>query len=110
MPVAPTARSPTSVRADVKWAMGTSGRVRYRCLAIHAASSWASVVPPFTGQRQEARLPMPDPKGFLKYGRAVPQPRPVALRLTDWRDVYQRADDKLIHEQATRCMNCGIPF
>src|SRR4029453_4557179 len=30
--------------------------------------------------------------------------------LTDWREVYHRADDKLIHEQSSRCMNCGIPF
>ena len=53
---------------------------------------------------------MPDPSGFLKYGRQVPPSRPVPLRLTDWREVYQRADDELIREQATRCMNCGIPF
>ena len=32
------------------------------------------------------------------------------MRLTDWREVYQRAENQLIHEQATRCMNCGIPF
>jgi glutamate synthase (NADPH/NADH) small chain len=28
----------------------------------------------------------------------------------DWREVYQRADSDLIHDQAARCMNCGIPF
>jgi glutamate synthase (NADPH/NADH) small chain len=28
----------------------------------------------------------------------------------DWREVYQRAETDLIHDQAARCMNCGIPF
>jgi glutamate synthase (NADPH/NADH) small chain len=28
----------------------------------------------------------------------------------DWREVYDRAGDQLIREQATRCMSCGIPF
>jgi glutamate synthase (NADPH/NADH) small chain len=53
---------------------------------------------------------VPDPSGFLKFPRQVPPSRPIPIRITDWREVYQRADDALIHEQATRCMNCGIPF
>ncbi|GIJ50882.1 glutamate synthase [Virgisporangium aliadipatigenens] len=53
---------------------------------------------------------MPDPNGFLKYSRQTPPLRPVPLRLLDWRDVYQRTDPTAIREQATRCMNCGIPF
>jgi glutamate synthase (NADPH/NADH) small chain len=53
---------------------------------------------------------MPDPTGFLKYGRQLPLLRPVSERVTDWRDVYQRADATLIHEQASRCMNCGVPY
>ena len=53
---------------------------------------------------------MPDPSGFLKYGRQTPKSRPVPVRLMDWREVYDRAGDQLIREQATRCMNCGIPF
>jgi glutamate synthase (NADPH) small chain len=28
----------------------------------------------------------------------------------DWREVYPSADDGLIRDQATRCMDCGIPF
>jgi glutamate synthase (NADPH/NADH) small chain len=46
----------------------------------------------------------------MKYGRQTPPSRPVPVRITDWREVYHRADGQLIHEQATRCMNCGIPF
>jgi glutamate synthase (NADPH/NADH) small chain len=51
-----------------------------------------------------------DPSGFLKFPRQVPPSRPVPIRLTDWREVYQRTDAQLVHDQAARCMNCGIPF
>jgi glutamate synthase (NADPH/NADH) small chain len=53
---------------------------------------------------------MPDPQGFLRYERKLPARRPVPVRIRDWREVYQSADDPLIREQATRCMDCGIPF
>lgn len=53
---------------------------------------------------------MPDPHGFLKHGRRLPERRPVPVRLTDWREVYPVADPALVREQATRCMDCGVPF
>jgi glutamate synthase (NADPH/NADH) small chain len=53
---------------------------------------------------------VPDPSGFLKFERKTPPYRPVPLRLLDWREVTERADNKLILDQAARCMNCGIPF
>ena len=53
---------------------------------------------------------MPDPNGFLRYDRRLPERRPVPLRLLDWREVYPPAEDELVREQATRCMDCGIPF
>jgi glutamate synthase (NADPH/NADH) small chain len=53
---------------------------------------------------------MPDPQGFLRYERKLPSRRPVPVRIQDWREVYPSADDELIREQATRCMDCGIPF
>ena len=53
---------------------------------------------------------MPDPNGFMRYGRKLPARRPVPVRLMDWREVYPSASDPLIREQATRCMDCGIPF
>src|SRR5690349_85300 len=28
----------------------------------------------------------------------------------DWKEVYPSASDELIREQATRCMDCGVPF
>ncbi|MEV0648724.1 glutamate synthase subunit beta [Phytomonospora sp. NPDC050363] len=53
---------------------------------------------------------MPDPNGFLKHGRATAKKRPVPLRLLDWREVYEPGDTQVTREQATRCMDCGIPF
>ena len=53
---------------------------------------------------------MPDPSGFLRYERALPARRPVPVRLMDWREVYPSADEQLVREQATRCMDCGVPF
>ena len=53
---------------------------------------------------------MPDPQGFLRYERQLPRRRPVPVRIQDWSEVYPPADDELIREQATRCMDCGIPF
>jgi glutamate synthase (NADPH/NADH) small chain len=53
---------------------------------------------------------MADPQGFLRYERKLPARRPVPVRIQDWREVYPQAGDQLIREQATRCMDCGIPF
>jgi glutamate synthase (NADPH/NADH) small chain len=53
---------------------------------------------------------MPDPNGFLRFDRRLPPRRPVPLRLLDWFEVYPSADDGLVREQATRCMDCGVPF
>jgi len=57
---------------------------------------------------------MADPKGFLKNGRAVADRRPVDERVHDWNEVYPggpgRALLPIIRTQASRCMDCGIPF
>ncbi|MGC5318913.1 glutamate synthase subunit beta [Micromonospora arida] len=53
---------------------------------------------------------MPDPNGFLRYDRRLPARRPVPVRISDWREVYPPAGEELVREQATRCMDCGIPF
>jgi glutamate synthase (NADPH/NADH) small chain len=53
---------------------------------------------------------MPDPRGFLRHQRRLPERRPVPVRIGDWREVYPAAADGLVREQATRCMDCGIPF
>ncbi len=53
---------------------------------------------------------MPDPIGFLRHDRELPPRRPVPIRLTDWREVYPPADPELVQAQASRCMDCGVPF
>ena len=54
---------------------------------------------------------MADPKGFLKEReRETPPRRPVALRLMDWKEVYEQGDSATLKKQAGRCMDCGIPF
>ncbi|MFC5996791.1 glutamate synthase subunit beta [Pseudonocardia hispaniensis] len=53
---------------------------------------------------------MGDPKGFLTTPREAPTRRPVALRLLDWREVYEDFPHDRLEAQAGRCMNCGIPF
>ncbi len=53
---------------------------------------------------------MGDPKGFLKTARETPRRRPVDVRLTDWREVYEPFAAERSERQAARCMDCGIPF
>ena len=54
---------------------------------------------------------MADPSGFLKHTRReTPKRRPVPLRLRDWNEVYEDFDHEALREQASRCMDCGIPF
>ena len=60
------------------------------------------------------RCSMADPRGFLKHGREVAERRPVEERVHDWNEVYPggpgRALLPIISTQASRCMDCGIPF
>ncbi|MFN8032706.1 MAG: glutamate synthase subunit beta [Mycobacterium sp.] len=54
---------------------------------------------------------MADPTGFLKYThRETPVRRPVDLRLKDWKEVYEDFSHDTLEHQASRCMDCGIPF
>jgi glutamate synthase (NADPH/NADH) small chain len=53
---------------------------------------------------------MGDQQGFLKHGRELPRRRPVPVRLQDWREVYEPFPIVHIRTQASRCMDCGIPF
>ena len=53
---------------------------------------------------------MGDIRGFLKYDRELPAHRPVELRLLDWKEVYEDFATDEVRTQASRCMDCGIPF
>ncbi|MCD1284970.1 glutamate synthase subunit beta [Brevibacterium sp. GP-SGM9] len=54
---------------------------------------------------------MADPHGFLTVDhREVPKRRPVPIRLLDYREVYEAGDPAQLRRQASRCMDCGVPF
>ena len=53
---------------------------------------------------------MADIKGFLKHGRELPARRPVPVRIRDWKEVYEDFPEDHLKTQASRCMDCGIPF
>ncbi len=57
---------------------------------------------------------MADPRGFLKHEREIAVRRPVEERIHDWNEVYPggpgRALLPIVKTQASRCMDCGIPF
>lgn len=53
---------------------------------------------------------MADPQGFLNVDREVPKTRPVDVRIQDWKEVYEDFEQEKLERQASRCMQCGIPF
>ncbi|HEX7167550.1 MAG TPA: glutamate synthase subunit beta [Acidimicrobiales bacterium] len=53
---------------------------------------------------------MGDVTGFLKHQRQTPTRRPVPVRIHDWREVYEPFPEGHLRAQASRCMDCGIPF
>jgi len=54
---------------------------------------------------------MADPKGFLKITERQSAPsRQIEVRIKDWKEVLERADQATVANQASRCMDCGIAF
>ena len=53
---------------------------------------------------------MGDPRGFLKVKRAKSQERPVEERKADWAEFVVEPPAAEVRTQASRCMDCGIPF
>ncbi|MBM3727991.1 MAG: glutamate synthase subunit beta [Acidobacteria bacterium] len=48
--------------------------------------------------------------GFIEYKRETPPYRPVPERVNDWFEVYQPWPEENVRQQASRCMDCGVPF
>lgn len=48
--------------------------------------------------------------GFMDYPREELGHRPIAQRVCDYREMDIDLPDKVLNEQAARCMDCGIPF
>ncbi|WP_151523282.1 glutamate synthase subunit beta [Serinicoccus kebangsaanensis] len=54
---------------------------------------------------------MADPKGFLTHRERENRPsRPVPVRIMDWEEVHGEQETSVLQRQASRCMDCGIPF
>jgi glutamate synthase (NADPH) small chain len=52
-----------------------------------------------------------DPRGFIKITERETAPRrPVSVRIKDWNEVYAERNGEVVKQQASRCMDCGIPF
>lgn len=48
--------------------------------------------------------------GFLEHSRELPDRRPVPQRINDWFEIYQDFPADRLQAQASRCMDCGVPF
>lgn len=53
---------------------------------------------------------MARPRGFLELARACSAERAVAERLRDYREIDLGLPDAALVDQASRCMDCGVPF
>ncbi len=53
---------------------------------------------------------MGDLKGFLNYTRELPKSRAVEDRLKDYKEIYEEFPIEKTNKQASRCMDCGVPF
>jgi glutamate synthase (NADPH) small chain len=53
---------------------------------------------------------MGDPKGFLSVSRVEEDERSIDERVRDWREIVEPATGEQVRAQASRCMDCGIPF
>jgi glutamate synthase (NADPH/NADH) small chain len=53
---------------------------------------------------------MAEPKAFLKHKRRPVGHRPIEERIHDFRELELPLTPEQIHQQAKRCMDCGIPF
>ena len=53
---------------------------------------------------------MADPRGFLKHGREGTKYRDVEARRADYECVIESFPPEKTQQQASRCMDCGIPF
>ena len=48
--------------------------------------------------------------GFMQYPRVEVGHRPIQQRIQDWHEIDQPLVDRVLNEQAARCMDCGIPY
>lgn len=49
-------------------------------------------------------------RGFMEVPRETPESRPVPERVADWNEIYIDFPEEKLKKQASRCMDCGVPF
>jgi glutamate synthase (NADPH/NADH) small chain len=52
---------------------------------------------------------MGKPTGFMEHRRKLPERRPVEERVGDFKEIYQQFSEADLRDQASRCMDCGVP-
>jgi len=53
---------------------------------------------------------MGNPTGFMEIARVTFERRPIEERILDWNEVYKDFPEDKLKAQASRCMDCGVPF
>ena len=53
---------------------------------------------------------MGNPTGFMEHSRKGFPERPIPERLKDYKEVYKKFPEEELKIQASRCMDCGVPF
>jgi glutamate synthase (NADPH) small chain len=53
---------------------------------------------------------MGKPTGFLEQGRELPEKEAPQERVKNWKELYKEFPNEKLQKQASRCMNCGVPF
>jgi glutamate synthase (NADPH/NADH) small chain len=53
---------------------------------------------------------MGNPFGFTEFHRKMPAKRSSGARVGDWREIYLNWGERESRSQASRCMDCGVPF
>ncbi|WMJ71746.1 glutamate synthase subunit beta [Cytophagaceae bacterium ABcell3] len=53
---------------------------------------------------------MGKPTGFLEFDRDLPQKRDPKERVKDYKELYIEFGEENVQKQASRCMDCGVPF
>jgi glutamate synthase (NADPH/NADH) small chain len=53
---------------------------------------------------------MGKPTGFIEHTRELPSKRTPQERINDYNEFVNKFSDEKLNQQASRCMNCGVPF
>lgn len=53
---------------------------------------------------------MGKPTGFLEYTRQLPKSEDPKERVKHYKEFLEEPSEDLKKEQASRCMDCGVPF